>query len=121
MKKSKILYVHDYFQNLGGGERLIFSLIRKNDFLITSFLHKKIKNIIKKKINVLEINKKFTSQINRIFIPINFYFFNNKIFYQNCFISGNYSIFFNTKKIKNKIFYCHSLPKIFLILKIFIK
>ena len=121
MKKSKILYIHDYFQNFGGGERLIFSLIRKNDFLITNFIHKKIKSISKKKINVLEINKKFTSQISRIFIPISFYFFNNKIFYQNCFISGNYSIFFNTKKIKNKIFYCHSLPKIFFDFKNFYK
>ncbi len=121
MKKSKILYVHDYFQNFGGGERLIFSLIRKNDTLITSFVDKKIISNSKKKINILEINKKIKYRISKIFIPIYFYFFNNKISYQNCFISGNYSVFFDTKKIKNKIFYCHSLPKIFFDFKNFYK
>ena len=49
MKKRKILYIHDYFQNFGGGERLILSLIRKNDTLITGFIDKKIKNFSKKK------------------------------------------------------------------------
>ncbi len=121
MKKRKILYIHDYFQNFGGGERLILSLIRKNDTLITGFIDKKIKNFSKKKINILEINKKIKHRISKIFIPIYFYIFNNKIFYQNCFISGNYSVFFNTKKIKNKLFYCHSLPKIFFNFKNFYK
>ena len=113
MKKNKILFVHDYFQDYGGGERLILSLIQKSDLLITSFINFMIKNIIKKKFKILEINKKIKNRINKIFLPYYFYSLKNKIYYDNAFVSGNYSIFFDTKNVKNKIYYCHSLPKIF--------
>ena len=77
MKKNKILFVHDYFQDYGGGERLILSLIQKSDLLITSFINYKIKNIIKKKFKILEKNKKIKNRINKIFLP--YYFYSLKI------------------------------------------
>ena len=35
MKKNKKIFIHDYFENLGGGERLILKLVSKNDILVT--------------------------------------------------------------------------------------
>ena len=121
MKKNKTLFVHDYFQYYGGGERLVLSLIQKSDILVTSFINNKFKNINKKKFKILEINKKIRNKISKIFLPYYFYSFKNKIYHKNAFISGNYSIFFDTKNIKNKIYYCHSLPKIFFDYKNFYK
>ena len=51
MKNKKSLFVHDYFQNLGGGEKLILSLVRNEDYLITSFVDNKILKFLKKKKN----------------------------------------------------------------------
>ena len=49
MKKIKNLFIHDYFQNYGGGERLILSLIKKEDTLLTAFISKDLKKIVKNK------------------------------------------------------------------------
>ena len=61
MKKyseNRNLFVHDYFQNFGGGERLILNLVRKKDKLVTSFIVEKLKNFLKgKNIYSLQNNK----------------------------------------------------------------
>ena len=114
MKNKKSLFVHDYFQNLGGGEKLILSLVRNEDYLITSFVDNKILKFLKKKrIKILQDNNKISLKIKKIITPFYFNFSSNNLCYKNCVISGNYSVFFNLSNVKNKIFYCHSLPKIF--------
>lgn len=114
MKNKKSLFIHDYFQNMGGGEKLILSLIKNEDNLITSFVDNKIlKFLNKKKIRILQNNQKVSLKIKKILTPFYFNYSSNSYVYKNCVISGNYSVFFNLSKVKNKIFYCHSLPKIF--------
>ncbi len=113
MKKEINLFIHDYFQNFGGGERLILSLVNKKDLIITSFVNKKLKNIVNKKIITLQKNFNRSLYIKKFLTPFYFYFLNYNKLTKNCFVSGNYSILFNTNYVKNKIFYCHALPKIF--------
>ena len=113
MKKNKVIFVHDYFENLGGGEKLILSLVKKKDTLITSFTNKKIKKFLPK-IKILSIQKYNSLKIlNKLFVIISFYFFKFKKKEKNIFVSGNYSLFLNLDNFRNKIFYCHSLPKLF--------
>ena len=117
MKKyseNRNLFVHDYFQNFGGGERLILNLVRKKDKLVTSFIVEKLKNFLKgKNIYSLQNNRGKKLFLLKFLTPFYFYSYFPKKKYLNAFVSGNYSIFSDLKKIKNKIFYCHSLPKIF--------
>ena len=113
IKYKKNLFIHDYFQNYGGGERLILDQIKKEDDLLTSFAEKNIKKKIKtKKIIFLQNNQK-NILIKKILTPILFSLTKVKKEYDNYFISGNYSVFCRFPKNSNKIFYCHSLPKIF--------
>ena len=117
MKKyseNRNLFIHDYFQNFGGGERLILSLVRKTDVLVTSFKIKKIQNyLIKKKVYCLQSNEKRGIYLKKFLTPFSFFLFKPKYKYLNTFVSGNYSVFSNLSDVKNKILYCHSLPKVF--------
>lgn len=114
MKKKENLFIHDYIQNYGGGERLILSLIEKKDTLLTSFIDKNCKKLLhnKKKIILLK-NKYINDKIKKFLTPISFYLYKSKKNYKNFIVSGNYSVFINLPKKSNKIFYCHSLPKLF--------
>ncbi len=108
------LFIHDYFQNFGGGERLILNLVREKDKLVTSFINKKLQNFLKKKdIFFFQKNNNEKFLLKKFLTPFFFFSFFPKKKYINTFVSGNYSIFSNLRGIKNKIFYCHSLPKIF--------
>ena len=113
MIRSKKIFIHDYFENLGGGEKLILKIIEKNDILVTSFIKPEIKRFLK--LNKIICMQKYSRNIffNKFFLPIYFIFYNFEKKYRNCLVSGNYSIFTNLNKFKNKIFYCHSLPKLF--------
>jgi len=113
VKKEINLFIHDYFQNFGGGERLILSLIRKKDLIVTSFINKKLNKIFKKKIITLQKNTNRNILTKKILTPFYFYSYGHKKAINNCFITGNYSVFFNMNCAKNKIFYCHALPKLF--------
>ncbi len=113
MKKNKKIFIHDYFENLGGGERLILKLVSKNDILVTGFINRRLKSFLDIK-NIIKIQKYRDGKIlNKFLIPFFFIFYNFKEKYKNCLVSGNYSIFINLRNFKNKIFYCHSLPKLF--------
>jgi len=113
--KKKHLIIHDYFENFGGGERLVKVLHNTGIFdLVYGFE----KNIITKKINInlnsLNLNKKKQLLIYKKFLlKKNFEKLNIKKKYKTYFLSGNYSIFSNINDKCKKIFYCHSLPKIF--------
>jgi glycosyltransferase involved in cell wall biosynthesis len=109
MKNYKIGIFHDYFNNLGGGEKLVLTLAEKlHSVIFTSYFNKKIL----KKIN---INK------NKIIVFKKKFFFKNILSWFNYvpkknylinILSGNYSIFLNKKNKKKKfIYYCHGLPK----------
>jgi glycosyltransferase involved in cell wall biosynthesis len=112
---KKNLILHDYFENFGGGERLITNLYNSKKFdLIYGFDEN---NLIKK----LNIHKKSQGLISPTIPKILKKFLIKKKFenlilnkkYCNYFISGNYSIFLNKQNSGKKIFYCHSLPKLF--------
>jgi glycosyltransferase involved in cell wall biosynthesis len=113
--KKKHLIIHDYFENFGGGERLVKVLHNTGIFdLVYGFK----KNIIAKKIDInlnsFNLNKKKQFIIYKKFLlKKNFENLNIKKKYKTYFLSGNYSIFSNIKGKGIKIFYCHSLPKIF--------
>lgn len=113
MKKKINLFIHDYFQNFGGGERFVLNLAKKKDLILTSFINKKLNKIFKKKIITLQNNTDGSILTKKILTPFYFYFYNYKKVINNCFITGNYSVFFNMNCAKNKIFYCHALPKLF--------
>jgi glycosyltransferase involved in cell wall biosynthesis len=122
-KTREHLIIHDYFENFGGGERLIkvlyntkmYDLIYgfdKNNLVKKINLHKNSLNLNKKKIPI--ILKKFL--LKKKFANLNI-----KKNYKTCLLSGNYSIFSRVPKNCKKIFYCHSLPKIFFEFKKFYK
>jgi glycosyltransferase involved in cell wall biosynthesis len=114
VKKINNLFIHDYFQNYGGGERLILNLVKKEDTLLTSFIKKNLRKILKnKKKIILQSNDKLSFKIKKILTPISFYLYKTKNIYRNFLVSGNYSVFIDLPSESNKIFYCHSLPKIF--------
>ena len=78
-KKSKNLFIHDYFQNYGGGERLILSIIDKKDTLLTSFVDKKLKNLLSNKEKIiLQKNNFLNIKIKKFLTPILFFFLQNK-------------------------------------------
>jgi glycosyltransferase involved in cell wall biosynthesis len=113
--KSKNLIIHDYFENFGGGERLIKVLYNTGIFDLVYGFEKN--NLIKK----LNLNKKSLSLDQskksilhkKILLKKNFENLDIKKKY-NCYLmSGNYSIFTKIPTHSRKIFYCHSLPKIF--------
>jgi glycosyltransferase involved in cell wall biosynthesis len=114
-KTREHLIIHDYFENFGGGERLIKVLYNTKMYdLIYGF----DKNNLVKKINLhknsLNLNKnKFPVIFKKFFLKKNFENLNIKKNYKTCLLSGNYSVFSNIPKNCKKIFYCHSLPKIF--------
>ncbi len=109
---NRNILIHDYFQNFGGGERLVLSLNKLFPNLITSFIDKDIKKKIKfSKIIVLDESRKFNF-LKKINVINNF----KKMKIDNChnlLCSGNYAILVNLIKARNKIVYIHSLPKIY--------
>lgn len=109
---NRNILIHDYFENFGGGERLVLSINKLFPELITSFINEDIKKKIKfSKVNLIDDSKKL-SILKKINLINNF----KKLDIENCnnlLCSGNYSIFVNSKKAKNKIVYIHSLPKIY--------
>ena len=112
-KTERKILIHDYFQNYGGGERLIDILAEEFDKLIHGFDVNIVNKLFVNKINNLSlIKKKYPSFIKKIFTIISFYFL--KI--SNCTVclcSGNYALLTDVSNARTKIFYCHSLPKIF--------
>lgn len=109
MRNYKIGIFHDYFNNLGGGEKLVLILAEKlNSVIFTSYFNKKLlkkKYINKNKIIIFKKNFFFKSILSWFnYLPKKDYLIN--------ILSGNYSIFLNKKNKKKKfIYYCHSLPK----------
>lgn len=109
---NKNILIHDYFENFGGGERLVVSLNKLFPKLISSFIDKDTKKNIKfSKIEIIDKSKKFNI-LKKINLINNFKTLNVESC-SNLFCSGNYSIFTNLEKAKNKIVYVHSLPKIY--------
>jgi len=114
-RTKKNLIIHDYFENFGGGERLIKVLYDTRNFnLIYGFDENNLINKINLNKNSLKLIQNNLPTIVKKFLLIrrfkNLYVEKN---FKNCFFSGNYSIFSNVPKNCKKIFYCHSLPKIF--------
>jgi len=109
---NKNILIHDYFENFGGGERLVLSIKKLFPQLITSFINEDIKKKIKfSKVNLIDDSKKFNI-LKKINLINNF----KKIEIKNCdnlLCSGNYSIFVNLNETKNTIVYIHSMPKIY--------
>ena len=110
---NKGIIVHDYLNNFGGGEKLVKILAEQKKFkIITFFAISVIVNKFFPKFNLFIINKLPLPVAIKKFFLIN-YFKKFKVpKSQNCIVSGNYSLFSNLNSIKNKIYYCHSLPKI---------
>jgi glycosyltransferase involved in cell wall biosynthesis len=113
--KTRGLIIHDYFENFGGGERVIKVLYDSKSFDLIYGFEKD--NIIKKiGLNRKSLNLNPTNQpilLKKILLKKNFKKMQLKKNYNTCIISGNYSVFSNLKNCRKKIFYCHSLPKIF--------
>jgi len=111
MKKGII--IHDYLNNFGGGEKLVKILAEQNKFKIISSFgnHLIIKEFFSKLKLIILNDLLLPSIIKKIFIIYNFKGFKASK-NQNCIVSGNYSLFSNLNLIKNKIYYCHSIPKI---------
>ena len=109
--RGKNIIIHDYFENFGGGERLIISLDELFSELCTGFVEKKFSTKNFKKLEIL--NKKNENIIfKKIKLIKNF----KRLKIDSCenvLCSGNYSIFSNLEKARNKIIYIHSLPKLF--------
>jgi len=112
---KKHLIIHDYFENFGGGERLIQVLYKTNVFdLIYGFDKDNLIRKINLHKNSLNLNKKkIPAFIKKTLLKKNFENLNIKKKYETCIMSGNYSVFSKTENFKKKIFYCHSLPKLF--------
>jgi glycosyltransferase involved in cell wall biosynthesis len=109
LKKNYL--IHDYLENFGGGERLVFSLEELFDYFFLGFAKKQLgKNLNKKKF--FFINNSFLPiQIKKILLIKSF----QKLKIQNSkniLVSGNYSLFGNYNDVENKIYYIHSLPKV---------
>lgn len=112
-KNYQKILIHDYFENFGGGERLINILSKKFDFLYYGF---EVNNIFKKYFSRIK-NEKLVKHnmpifFKKIFMIIKFFFLRLP---QSSILlcSGNYSIFVNSKNVKKKAVYIHSLPKLF--------
>jgi glycosyltransferase involved in cell wall biosynthesis len=115
LKAQKNLIIHDYFENFGGGERLIKVLYDTGIFdLIYGFNKDNLINKINLNKNSLNLNKtKNPIILKKLLLKKKF---KNLIIlkkYKTCLFSGNYSLFTNVSKSCKKIFYCHSLPRIF--------
>lgn len=115
LDKKKNLIIHDYFENFGGGEKLVKILYETKKFdLVYGFKNYDIIKKFKLVKNSLSLNNwKIPTFFKKIYIKKIFenYSVNEK--YKNVIFSGNYSIFAKTNINSKKIFYCHSLPKIF--------
>jgi glycosyltransferase involved in cell wall biosynthesis len=113
--KSEYLIIHDYFENFGGGERLVKVLFDTKIFdLIYGFDKNNLVNKINLNKNSLNLNKKkLPIIIKKLLLKKNFENLIIKKNYKTCILSGNYSIFSKIPINCKKIFYCHSLPKIF--------
>jgi glycosyltransferase involved in cell wall biosynthesis len=111
MKKKKNIIIHDYINNIGGGENLIKNILDLKFKLIVGF-----KNIKLKKYKLVNNATSLTNfkyyDLLKLMLPLIFYF-KLRGEYQNLIASGNYSVFFKKTIAKRKIFYCHSLPKFF--------
>jgi glycosyltransferase involved in cell wall biosynthesis len=116
------IIIHDYLNNFGGGEKLIKILAEQNKFKIVSSFGNPV--IIKEFFSKLKIiilnNLPLPVIIKKILIIYNFKKFTASK-NQNCIVSGNYSLFSNLNLIQNKIYYCHSVPKIVFRKNIFYK
>jgi glycosyltransferase involved in cell wall biosynthesis len=114
-RDSKNLIIHDYFENFGGGERLVKVLYENKSFdIIYGFEKNNLTKVIglnKKSLNLNSTNQPIL--LKKILLKKKFETLQIKKKYDTCIISGNYSIFSNLKNCRKKIFYCHSLPKIF--------
>ncbi len=111
MKKGII--IHDYLNNFGGGEKLVKILAEQNKFkIIFSFANYNILKEFFSKLKIITLNDMLIPDvIKKIFIIYNFKRFKASKNH-NCIVSGNYSLFSNLNSIQNKIYYCHSVPKI---------
>jgi len=111
--KEKFIIIHDYFDNFGGGERLvnIFST-ETGSKIITGFVNNKISNHLNENIYNININFKKNKFLRTIFLIYNFLFLKSPFNSNVVIFSGSYSIFSirNFKKSK-KIAYLHCLPK----------
>ena len=109
MKKNYL--IHDYLENFGGGERLVFSIEKLFDYFFLGFAKEQLgENLDKKKIFFID-NSFLPIQIKKILLIKSF----QKLKIQNSkniLVSGNYSLFGNYNEAENKIYYIHSLPKV---------
>ena len=115
LKVQKSLIIHDYFENFGGGERLIKVLYDTGKFdLIYGFDKNNLTNKLNLNKNNLNLNKKKSPIIlKKLLLQKKFKNLDIIKNYGTCLFSGNYSLFSNVPKNCKKIFYCHSLPRIF--------
>ena len=125
MKKklnNKNIILHDYFENYGGGERLVNILSKKFHILYFGFSQNKIvEKIINKKIDKRSLIKNSYPILFKKLITIIKFFFFKVPKCNNLVCSGNYSLFANFSNANFKIMYLHSIPKIFFKYKIFYK
>ena len=105
--KSEHLIIHDYFENFGGGERLIKILYDTKNFdLIYGFEKNNLISKIKLSRRSLNLNKyKLPTIIKKILLKKNFENLNIKRNYKTCLLSGNYSIFSNLPINSKKMVY----------------
>jgi glycosyltransferase involved in cell wall biosynthesis len=113
--QKKNLILHDYFENFGGGERLVTNLYNTNTYdLVYGFDNN---NLVRKKGLQKNSHKliklKLPNILKKLLLIKKFQNLTLKKSYHNYFISGTYSIFFNKEYNGQKIFYCYSLPKLF--------
>ena len=110
--KLQNIIIHDYFQNFGGGERLVKILLTKKFHkLIVGYDNNIFKKYFFKNIKLQTLFSFNTPEIIKKILLIN-KFSNLSVYCKNCICSGNYSLFTEIHA-KNKIAYIHSIPKIF--------
>ena len=111
--KEKFIIIHDYFDNFGGGERLVNLFSNETGSkIITAFINDKIANHLTDNIYNINVFFKKNKFLRTILLIYNFLFLKKSFNCEVVIFSGSYSIFSirNFKKQK-KIIYLHCLPK----------
>ena len=113
MKNKETLILHDYFDNFGGGERLVNILGDElNSNIVTGFINSQYKHLLNNNIINLNIFFKSNRYLKISFLFFRFYFFKINHCPKNVIFSGCYSVFSIRRfKSSRKILYHHTLPK----------
>lgn len=111
--KNEVIIIHDYFNNFGGGERLINSLSEDlNAKIITGFINRNYLTYLNNNIINLKIRFSNNKYLRTLSLILKFFFLSGNLECKKVIFSGSYSIF-SIRKFKNKkkIIYLHCLPK----------